>query len=194
MAIRRRPKNTPTSSNGCRGFLSIRKQRLESGRAAGSGGRFQRHSSGAGRPQSGRLGQRRPVSSDHARGLPVAARPRADRRAAGRHRRTRPIYLLGLSGRRLAEEPRFAHRSSAAIAAGQRPAHRCRGRQLRPRLGKAVGPCAGLGRSSIWRRRNAAPFGSALGPDQSRRPCTQCSSICSAIARSSSDALAIALL
>ena len=32
------------------------------------------------------------------------------------------------------------------------------------------------------------------GEDQSLRPCTQCSSICSAIARSSSDALAIALL
>ncbi len=31
-------------------------------------------------------------------------------------------------------------------------------------------------------------------PDQSLRPCTQCSSICSAIARSSSDALLMALL
>ena len=48
--------------------------------------------------------------------------------AARRHRRARPIHLLGLSGRRLAEEPRPAHRSSVAVAAGQRPADRCRGR------------------------------------------------------------------
>ena len=44
---------------------------------------------------------------DHPRELPVAARPRADRCAARRHRRARPIHLLGLSGRRLAEKPRL---------------------------------------------------------------------------------------
>ena len=48
------------------------KRTAESGRAAGAGGRFQRHPGRTGRPQSGRLGQRRPVPSDHARGLPVA--------------------------------------------------------------------------------------------------------------------------
>jgi hypothetical protein len=41
----------------------------------------------------------------------------------------------------------------------------------------------------------AKPIGqTSRAPLQSLRPCTQCSSICSAIARSSSDALAMALL
>ena len=34
----------------------------------------------------------------------------------------RPLHLLGLSGRRLAEEQRHPHRPSAAVAAGRRPA------------------------------------------------------------------------
>ena len=68
----------------------------------------------------------------------------------------------------------------------------CRGRQLCPRLGKAVGPRAGMG--GLRSGGGVAPPFRALARGQSRRPCTQCSSICSAMARSSSDALAIALL
>src|SRR5205814_1789084 len=65
----------------------------------------------------------------------------------GRHRRARALHLLGLPGRRLAEEPRPAHRPSAAVAAGQRPARQCRDRQLCAGLGEAVGPRASVGRS-----------------------------------------------
>ena len=79
------------------------------------------------------------------RKLPVPAWPWPDRCAARGHRRARPVHLLGLSGRRLAEELGHPDRPSAAVAAGQRPADQCRHRQLCPRLGEAVGPCAGLG-------------------------------------------------
>jgi exodeoxyribonuclease III len=63
-----------------------------------------------------------------------------------RERRSGPLHLLGLPGRRLAEERRDPHRPSAAVAAGRRSAGRRRDRQARPRLGKAVGSRAGLGR------------------------------------------------
>ena len=79
------------------------------------------------------------------RGLPVPARPRADRRAARGHRCAGPVHVLGLSGRRLAEELGHPDRPPAAVAAGQRPPDQCRHRQLCARLGEAVGPCAGLG-------------------------------------------------
>ena len=39
-------------------------------------------------------------------------------------RRGRPLHVLGLSGRRLAEEQRHPHRPPAAVAAGRRPAQR----------------------------------------------------------------------
>ena len=65
-------------------------------------------------------------------------------------------------------------------------------------------PEAGYGRPNRARRAGAGRVTSkrialldvseCLSGDQSLRPCTQCSSICNAIARSSSDALAIARL
>ena len=116
-----------TSSNGCRGFLSTQNSGLKTEEPLVLAGDFNVIPA-AGTSTTRRLGQRRPVPPAHPRKLPVAARPRTDRRAARRHRRSGPIHLLGLSGRRLAEEPRLAHRSSAAVAAGQRPADRCRGR------------------------------------------------------------------
>ncbi len=48
---------------------------------------------------------------------PRADQSRPDRRHARHQRRCRPLYVLGLSGRRLAEEQRHPHRSSAAVAA-----------------------------------------------------------------------------
>src|SRR5207249_568237 len=80
------------------------------------------------------------------RELSGAAWTRSDRCLASGDRRARPVHILGLSGRRMAKKPRAAYRSSAAVAPGQRPAHRCRNRQLRPRLGEAVRPCSGLDR------------------------------------------------
>ena len=59
----------------------------------------------------------------------------------------RALHLLGLSGRRLAEELRHPHRPPAAVAAGRRPADHRRHRQARARLGEAVRPRAGVGRS-----------------------------------------------
>ena len=66
--------------------------------------------------------------------------PRGERRAG-------PLHVLGLSGRRLAEEQRHPHRPPAAVAAGRRPARRCRHRHACARLGQAVRPRAGVGRS-----------------------------------------------
>ena len=63
--------------------------------------------------------------------------------------RARALHLLGLSGRRLAEEQRHSHRPHPAVAAGGRPAHWRRHRQACARLGKAVGPRAGLRRYGL---------------------------------------------
>ena len=68
---------------------------------------------------------------------------------------------------------------------------RCRHRQLRARLGKAVRPRAGLGGSRSGNGLRPAARCREFSPCG---PCTQCSSICSAMARSSSEALAIARL
>ena len=84
----------------------------------------------------------------HARRIPRADQSRPHRRGARDQRRSRPLYVLGLSGRRLAEEQRHPHRPPAAVAARRRQAHR---RRHRP-------PCARPGRSrpitcrcgSIW--------------------------------------------
>ncbi len=56
----------------------------------------------------------------------------------------RPLYILGLSGRRLCQGRRHPHRPPAAVAAGGRPADRRRHRPPRARLGQAVRPRAGL--------------------------------------------------
>ena len=69
------------------------------------------------------------------------------------HPGPRRLHVLGLSGRRLPEGRRHPHRSSAAVAAGDRPARRRRRRPLHPRLGEAVGSRAGMGRA---RRLSAA--------------------------------------
>ena len=58
-----------------------------------------------------------------------------------------PLYVLGLSGRRLAKEQWDSHRSSAAVAGGRRQAYRRRHRSPRAHLGEAVRPRAGLARS-----------------------------------------------
>ena len=127
---------------------------------------------------------------------------RPHRRAARGHRRAEALHLLGLSGRRLAEEQRHPHRPPAAVAAGLRPPGGGRHRQACARLGKALRPRAGLGRSGPRDARldankkgaDAAPGSSKSAADQSRRPCTQRSSIRPAMARSSSFARFSALV
>ena len=59
------------------------------------------------------------------------------------HRCAADLHVLGLSGRRLAEEQRHPHRSPDAVAGSRRPARLRLDRKARPRLGKAVGPRAG---------------------------------------------------
>jgi exodeoxyribonuclease III len=68
-----------------------------------------------------------------------------DARHPRRKRRARPIHVLGLPGRCLAEERRHSHRPPAAVAAGGRPPGLSRHRQACTGLGKAVGPRSGLG-------------------------------------------------
>ncbi len=62
-----------------------------------------------------------------------------------------PLFLLGLSGRRLAEEQRHPHRPHPAVAAGRRPPRRGVDREAHARLGQAVRPCAGGGRPRFRR-------------------------------------------
>ena len=77
---------------------------------------------------------------------------RADRRGSRRKRRAGPLHVLGLSGRRLAEERRHPHRSPAAVAAGGRPAGRvpastsmCAVGRSRPTTSRSgsISPCSG---------------------------------------------------
>ncbi len=117
------------------------------GGAADPGRRLQRHPGRPRRPQSRRMDGRRAVPAADPGEIPIAVQSRPDRRDPRHQRRARPLHLLGLPGRRLAEEQRHPHRSSAAVAAGRRPAHRRRHRQARARLGEAVRPRSGLDRS-----------------------------------------------
>ena len=74
------------------------------------------------------------------------------------------LHLLGLSGRRLAEGQRPAHRPPAAVAAGRRPPDRRRHRQGRARPARAVRPRPGVVRA---RRRSVV----SLERRATRRPC-----------------------
>ena len=69
--------------------------------------------------------------------------PRTDRRTAPvTWRRTWTLHLLGLSGRRLAEEQRHSDRPPAVVAAGCGSSDGSARRQTCPGLGAAVGPRA----------------------------------------------------
>ena len=61
-------------------------------------------------------------------------------------------HLLGLPGRRLAEEQRHPHRSPVAVAGRSRPARQRRHRPPCAGLGKAVRPRAGVDRSGDRRK------------------------------------------
>ena len=126
-------------------LLEYSRQRLKAEEPLILAGDFNVIPAADGRLQPAGLGQRRAVPPHHPRKLPGPARPWPDGRAARGHRRAGAIHLLGLSGRRLAEELGPAHRPSPDVAAGQRPADRCRRRFLCARLGEAVRPRAGLG-------------------------------------------------
>ena len=69
----------------------------------------------------------------------------------------RPLYLLGLPGRRLAEGQRYSYRSPDAVAAGRRQARRRRHRPPRACLGKALRPRAGVGGSGYRGRLTQGP-------------------------------------
>ena len=102
--------------------------------------------------------ERRPVPAGDARPFPGAGQSRPDRRLPRLPRRAEPLHLLGLSGRRLAEEPRLAHRPYAAVAAGRGPARQMRDRS-RPRA-------AGRSRPTTCRCGSSSTL-SALSPNGS---------------------------
>ena len=77
--------------------------------------------------------------------LPRARQSRLHGRRARLPAGARPLHLLGLSGRRLAEGPRHPHRPHPGLAAGGRPDVVGRRRQAHARLGEAVRPRAGVG-------------------------------------------------
>ena len=116
--------------------------------AAGAGRRLQRHPDRRRRAQPASLDRRRAVPAANRARIPRADQSRPDRRGARDQRRAGALHVLGLSGRRLAEEQRHPHRPSAAVAAGGRP--------LAPPASTAT---CGAGRSrpttcrcgSIWR-------------------------------------------
>ncbi len=125
---------------------------------------------------------------------------RPDRRGPRRQRRARALHVLGLSGRRLAEEQGHPHRPPAAVAAGRRPADHRRHRQARALLGEAVRPRAGVCRSGdradVARRFSrvrgptaarllAAAFDPALEQDQRERALVVASPACTAVSCSS---------
>ena len=93
---------------------------------------------------------------------------RSHRRGARDQRRCRPLYVLGLSGRRLAKEQRHPHRSPAAVAARRRPARRRRHRPPRADLGEAVRSRAGVDRSGY--RGEVVCHCEPTGPARSGRP------------------------
>ena len=83
--------------------------------------------------------------------IPRAHVARPDRRPARDHGRRRPVHVLGLSGRRLAEEQRHPHRPPAFVSSGRRQGAIGRHRQgdARPRQG--LRPYADT--RSTWPRR-----------------------------------------
>ena len=93
----------------------------------------------------GRLARRRAVPDRIALAVPRAAASRACRRLPRLPPPSRTATVLGLSGRALAPRRGAAHRPSAAVAAGRRPARRLRHRQraARPRSGPPTTPRSG---------------------------------------------------
>ena len=77
---------------------------------------------------------------EFAAGVPAHREFGADRRGAGVRRARRAIHLLGLSGRRLAEEPGAEDRPHPAVAAGSRHARIRRDRPPPARVGQTLGP------------------------------------------------------
>ena len=112
-------------------------------------GRLQRHSGRGGRLQSSCLDRRCIVPAADPGRVPLHHQSRTDRRAARHHRRSRALHVLGLPGRRLAEEQRHSDRPYPALAAGRRPARDRRHRPARARLGKTLGPRSGVDRTGI---------------------------------------------
>ena len=115
---------------------------------AGSGGRLQCH------PHRGDVYDPAAWGAD-ALFRPKRARPSAGciiwdiAMRSGSAPTSRALYVLGLSGRRVAAEQGHPHRPSAAVARGGRPARRRGHRQACARRREAVGPCAGLGGAQL---------------------------------------------
>src|SRR5271168_4603107 len=88
------------------------------------------------------MGQRRAVPAANQDEISRAHGAWPDRRLAGDDRRGGLVHVLGLPGRRLAEEQRHPHRSPAALAPGRRPAALRRHRQGHARARQSLRPYA----------------------------------------------------
>ena len=137
----------------------------------------------AGPPKPGHAHSKPLATESHTQGggrKTTPAAPNCGRETGATSRHCRAACRGGASRRRPGRPPAAAT-GSAQTCSGETPAAQEAASAL---TGKHVGSSSPLlGRDVL--------DGMA---DQSLRPCTQCSSICSAIARSSSDALLIALL
>ena len=185
-ATRRTPKNIHTKSNGWSGFSNMHMNGLQLEEPLVLAGDYNVIPAAADVHNPAAWVERRAVPAADPGEIPRADQSRPDRRHPRGQRRRRALHLLGLSGRRLAEELRHPHRPPAAVAAGRRPADHRGHRQARARLGEAVRPRAGLCRSGYRARPEAAVRIRAASALSSRRPSTQRSSRISASARSSS--------
>ena len=125
-AIRPEPTNSPTSSTGWSGSTATRAScwRSRSRWCWPATTTSSRQPSDADDPPAwmgDALFQPRDAAARFAR----CSMARPHRRLPRQRRHAAALHLLGLSGRRLAAEQRHPHRSSAAVAAGRRPAGGC---------------------------------------------------------------------
>ena len=130
-----------------RGWTRLNAHAREPAGAGGADGadrRLQRHPGARATPTIRPPGPATPCSSPR-----VAAAFRALKYLGltdaymARRRLARRLHLLGLSGRRLAAEPRHPHRPRPALAPGRRRPDQRGHPSRRPGAGKAVGPCTG---------------------------------------------------
>ena len=127
-------------------------------RSLRTGRRLQRYCRSDRREAARGLGRRRAVPAGEPAGVSRPAEPRPDRGVSRLRGRPRALYVLGLSGRRLAEEQRHPHRSPAVVAASSRPLARLHHRRPCARLGQTVRSRADLDRSRYGAQSIAATF------------------------------------